>query len=128
VKTGILAQVPGYALSVGQTVGLWNRRMAKHDNLTAFEIGSVLQFKLGPRYSCQNPLLQIVHTKHGSEKIFKIMVVTGVDPNQHYHYVVSKISGKDMNDWLETIVSKIRGYHTRNIKELADDQAQISKV
>lgn len=100
--------------------------MAKHDNLTAYEIGTVLQIKLGPRYECSNPRLQIVHTSKGSEKVFKMMVVTGFAPDQHYHFVVSKISGKDMNDWLETIVAKIRGYHTHNIKELADAQAKIS--
>ena len=84
--------------------------MAKHDNLTAYEIGMVIQTKLGHAYSCRNPVLQIVHTSKGSEKVFKMLIVSGLE---HYIYFVSKITGKDMDDWLDVAITKIQGRDPR---------------
>jgi hypothetical protein len=100
--------------------------MAKYDDLTATDIGMVVQTKLGAAYSCRNPMLQLIHTSKGTEKVFKMLIVTGFDPHAHYIYFVSKISGKDMDDWLDVAITKIRGYTTSSIKELADDEAKIS--
>jgi hypothetical protein len=84
--------------------------MTKNDTLTAWEIGSVLQFKLGGKFQCGPPRIETVDTPKGTERVFKAMIATGKEPRRHYFYFVSRITNKDMDDWLDHAVAKIRLY------------------
>jgi hypothetical protein len=88
--------------------------MARYDDLTASQIAGVLRVKLGPEYYLRNPAIDTIPTPKGPEKVFKVMIITGLDPNRHFAYFVSRISGKDMDDWLQHALIKIRGYSSHN--------------
>jgi hypothetical protein len=84
--------------------------MARYEGLSGYDIGTVLQVKLGPRYTVQNPTVERLDTPKGSKTVFKALIATGKASRRHYAYFVSRISDKDMDDWLDHAIAKIKVY------------------